>query len=215
MRHTRLTLLLVAVALATTAAQASAEDDDTRWYPNFQLGVNGMLNLGDMAGLTVTAGGMHVDAELRVSPSILVSVDYEVLAGSASDTDLDMSLGLTQQRYGAKIRHPILGFGSEKLHGDYFVLAGFGRERTSWNEGGVLTRNYVVTGFGTTLTFSRPRDGEDKKWMIGSFGLRAVVSRAPDPGKVPAGCEGPCDSLTKTAPYDTTLMLEIGMRFGL
>lgn len=216
MRHTRLTVLLAAIALSSSVAMASADDDDTRWYPNVQVGLNGLVNIGDMAGMGVFGGGVHADAELRVTSSILLSVDYDLLAGSATDSDMDISLGLTQQRYGAKIRHPILGFGDEKLHGDYYVLAGVGRERTSWHDGGVLTRNYVVTGLGTTLTFARPRgNNRHTKWMIGNFALRAIVARAPDPGKVPAGCEGPCDILTKTAPYDTTLMLEIGMRFGL
>ena len=215
MRHTGLTIFFTALALFETPLSASADDPEPRWYPDYQLGIGGLMNLGDMAGLAMFGGGFHADAELRVTPSLLVSLDYELLAGSGSDEDLEISLGMTQQRYGAKIRHPILGFGDEKLHGDYFVVAGGGRERTSWNEGGTLTRDYVVFGFGTSLTFARPHKGSDQsKWMMGRFGLRALVARAPDPGKVPAGCEGPCDSLTKTAPYDTTLILDLSLHFG-
>jgi len=206
--------LLILALLVSLPASAAADDADERWYPTLQLGAGASMNVGSVAGLSRFGGEIELEGELRVSDGVLLSVDYALGSGSATDVDRDLSLGMTAHRVSAKLRHPILGFGDEELHGDYHVLAGIGREQIRWNEGGRLGRTFGLVGFGCGLTFDRPGHGQAGRWMTGRFGLRAQVARGPDPGKRPFACDGPCDTETKVRPYDLTLVLGISGHWG-
>jgi len=206
--------LLVVAGLGGAGAARADEPPDSAWYPRVTAGAGVGFWLGDVAGLVPSGPSAHVEGELRVTPALFVSASYDLASTTAHDEALRAPLGAVIQQGAVAVRHPVFSFGSDPaaLGGDMFVIGGMGREWLRWDGGARLQRSNLSMGMGGTVIL--PRHDRSSRFVLIRYDFRFLVARAPDPGKLPLACDGPCDRLTKTAPYDHTMLLEITGHFG-
>lgn len=163
--------------------------------------------LGDVAGLTPTGADLHVQAGIDATPRLFVGLGLDLARIGDDDEMLLEPVDGNVQVGSLFVRHPLMSFGGGEIGfgGDMVVDAGVGREWTRWDGGGALERSVVTLGLGGSVIFDH---------HAVRYGFRFLIARAPDPGKIPAACDGPCEVLTRTRPYDKTMVMELSWHFG-
>jgi hypothetical protein len=195
-------LPLAALAVCAAARPAAADDVDV------EGGVSIGYWIGDVAGLAPTGADLHLQAGVGVTPRLFIGAGLDLARIGDDDEMLLAPVEGNVQLASVFVRHPLMSFhgGAEApFGGDLHVIAGAGHEWTRWDGGGRLGREVVTLGMGGSMVFTHHAI---------RYGFRFLVARAPDPGKVPAACDGPCEELTRTRPYDRTLVMELGWHFG-
>ena len=200
--------LVIACLLAATPAHAEPD-----YYPRLSGGAGIGWFLGDVGVLHPSGATFELAGEASLTSSISLRATYEHARLFARDDILTSHLRASLDGVAALVRHPIFGFGDKTIPfgGDMFVLAGVEYERFAFEGGGLLARYEAVVGMGGTVVIS---DANRRPYQMIEYGLRMMFSRAPDPGKLPFGCDGPCDKPTKTAPYDHTIDMDLAWLFG-
>jgi hypothetical protein len=191
-------LLLIALATCALARPAAA---------GVQGGVGLGFWLGDVAGLAPTGADLRLEGGADATPRLFVGLGLDLARIGADDEMLIEPIDGTVTLASLFVRHPLMRFGSDEVpfRGEMFVTAGAGREHTRWDDGGEVVRGVVAIGVGGSTIFDHNAI---------RYGVRILVARAPDPGKVPAACDGPCEVLTRTRPYDRTVVMELAWHFG-
>jgi len=202
--------LAYALLLLTSVANAEEPVPADAWEPRLSAGVGIGYRAGDLAILETTGGTAGGQVEVKVRPALFIDATYDHARGTARDEMRARDLGITTHAIGLAVRNPLMSFGDKprELGGEMFVTAGLAREWVRWDGGG-LARNALMVGLGSTLI--APHERVHRQVRVG---LRVLFARAPDPGKRPAGCDGPCDTPTKTAPYDVSLVMEVSCHVG-
>lgn len=169
--------------------------------------------LGDVGVLHPSGGTVELTGELTLTSSLFLRAMVEHAGLTARDDILTRPLHATLDGASAILRHAIFGFGEKDfpVSGDMFVLAGVEYERIRFDGEAPLLRYEVVIGMGGAVVVD---DKHKKPYQLIAYGLRWMFSRAPDPGTLPLGCDGPCSMPTKTAPYDHTIVMELSWQFG-
>jgi len=186
---------------------------EEQWYPRISAGAGIGYFLGKVGVLHPTGATVELTGELTLTPSLFLRLGYEHAWLTARDEILTSHVGANLDGTSAIIRHAIFGFGEKDvpISGDMFVLAGVEYERIAFDGAKPLRRYEAVIGFGGAVVIA---DKRKRPYQLIEYGLRMMFSRAPDPGKLPFGCDGPCDMPTKTAPYDHTMVMEVSWQFG-
>jgi hypothetical protein len=195
-------LLLAALAVSAGVRPAAAGEHDV------EAGIGVGYWIGDVAGLAPQGADLHLQAGIEATPRLFVGLGLDLARIGDDDEMLLAPVEGNLQLASLFVRHPLMSFqgGREApFGGDMHVIAGVGHEWTRWDGGGRLGREVVTIGMGGSVLFTHHAI---------RYGFRFLVSRAPDPGKVPAACDGPCEELTRTRPYDRTIVMELGWHFG-
>jgi len=196
--------------MMTSVANAEEAVPDDAWEPRLSAGVGLGYRTGDLAILKPAGGTASGQVELKVRPALFIDASYDHARGTARDELRARDLGITTHTIGLAVRNPLMSFGAKprELGGEMFATAGLAREWVRWDGGG-LARNALMLGVGSTLI--APHERVHRQLRVG---FRMLFARAPDPGKRPAGCDGPCDTPTKTAPYDVSFVMEVSCHVG-
>ncbi|HTM20777.1 MAG TPA: hypothetical protein VL172_09725 [Kofleriaceae bacterium] len=212
MRWNLLGLILVLARPGLAAAEETAEP--LAFYPRASIGVGCGLWLGDVAGLTPSGAAARVEGDWQVAPGLFVNGGWDLASVHDDDDTLAAPVAATVNHGSLGLRHAVFSFGAgpTALGGDLFVRAALGREWTRWERGGKLARTTLSLGLGGTIVL--PRHDRSRPFALIRYGMRFLFARAPDPGKVPLTCDAPCEELTRTRPYDKSMLLEIGGSFG-
>jgi hypothetical protein len=202
----RVALLLLVPAIAHAETKPTLD----AWYPRVSAGAGIGYRVGDVALLTPTGPDLMLQAELKVRPLLFLDATFDYAPGTASNDFLAQDVDIESASAQLAVRDILMSFGDrpENFAGDMFVTGGFAREWLGWDGGGTA-RNLVMLGFGVTALL--PHEHVDQHLR---FGFRLLFGRAPDPGKRPAGCDGPCDMPTKTEPYDLSMVMEVSCHIG-
>jgi hypothetical protein len=183
------------------------------WYPRIAIGGGIGFMTGDVGALSPTGPDVLVHGELRLTTLSFVRVTLEHAWLTARDDILVRPLGAELDAAQLAIRHAIMSFGGRPLRfgGDLSVQGGISRQRIAWDDGDTLYRTQAVLGFGGAIMLY---DRAFRPGHVIAYSMRFLVGPAPDPGKLPAGCDGPCDMPTKTAPFDKSFVMELSWYFG-
>jgi hypothetical protein len=207
-------LLVAGVVCASAPARAEELIPERDWYPKLTLGAGFGMFLGDAGALTPGGASVQLSGEVRVASLTFVRATIERAWLTAQDEILVEPLGAKATNYSLLVRHVLMSLGnkSARFGGDMFVMAGAAREHLRWDGGGeTLERTQAVLGFGTSVIIYNKAF---KPRSIISYQGRFQMSRSVDPGKLPFGCDGPCDAMTRTQPFDKTIMVEITWAYG-
>jgi hypothetical protein len=208
--------IVVAIALAgASSARAENAKPEPPWYPRISIGGGLGLWIGDVGVLTPTGATLQLAGDVEITRMLHVRATVEHAFLTARDEILTAPLHVGIDGVALAVVHPLFGFDPTDIRvgGDMHVLAGVEYERITFAGTAPIRRYEAVVGFGGSIvvfdkqTHTRPSQQID-------YGVRMMFGRAPDPGKLPAGCDGPCDMATKTAPYDHTVIMELGWRYG-
>lgn len=98
---------------------------------------------------------------------------------------------------------------------DFWIEAGGGRQRVSWEQGGTLTRNDLTLGLGMHIDATIEQDGNSPSHLGPFFALRFNLARAPSlaDDSMPT-CGGPCDTATTPSSNDISVFFHAGMYWG-
>ncbi len=216
MRPPGLIPILVLPLLAATAPAARADEPARleEFYPRLSGGVGFAGWMGDVAGLSPSGVAARIEGDWQARPGLFVNAAGELARVSDDDDRLVAPVAGRASHLSLGVRHSLFSFAASptSLGGDMFVTAAAGREWLRWDRGGKLQRNTVSLGFGATVVL--PRRDRDRPFAMIRYGMRLLFARAPDPGKVPYACDGPCEELTRTRPYDKTILLELSGHVG-
>lgn len=187
--------LAIALVLTATSASASAE-------PWLAVGAGGGGRFGKVDSVQLSGGDVGVVASVQLADAVSVVAGYERAWISGIDHPARGKSDIAT----IALHDVIFGFDGAPetvLAGDLFVEAGVGREATTWAGGEHLDRGLVALAIGGTVRIAR------HPWQAIRYGARFDIMHEPDPGKVPALCDGPCDQATKTAPFGVSTTMEV------
>ena len=194
-----------ALLLVATSARADV-------YPRATAGIAIAERLGDVGMLHPTGAAIGFEADLQVAPLTFAQVGSSYSQSTAHDAFLDRPLDAHITTVRLVLRHTLVGVApSDWFASDMFLIGGYAHESIEWDGGPTLHRSGLVAGLGGSLVL-RPHDGSI--YQVISYGFDVTFARAPDPGKAPVGCSGPCDQSTKLRPYDATLVMELSWHIG-
>jgi hypothetical protein len=212
-----LSFLVVALsagqAMATPYIATEAEPEKPKVRRNqATIGMHvGGSDIGDVSGPGV---GLHTTFGRRFGTLTLLG-EYSYLSVGESAYDVQHRRG-NMSRLGLTARYSVLTTGeSEKssLGADVWVEAGGGRHRVAWHEGGTLTRNDVVLGFGVQMNVKLNRKSPKPRHFGPYFAFRAHMARAPESDE-PAVCGGPCDNASAPSRNDVSIFFNVGLHWG-
>lgn len=212
----RLATLVAALVLTTATASADDEDENPFDKPRTTLGFGflaGSYRVGPVAGPGI---GLHVDLGRQMGP-LLVYGEYNMLSVGESSMQVDDPLRGFLHRLGLNARYNLIQFGGGTrfpVQGAFWLEAGIGRQIVRWNEGGRLTRDDLGLGFGVQSDFRLNRDRPNSRYLGFYYAFRTTISEAPVDPMAPMTCDGPCDEPTGPAPYDLSLLFNVGVSFG-
>lgn len=209
MRTTTWLAWTAGLVLAARAARAAPGDE--AWEPRVSGGVGLGYRFGELAELALGGASVAAQLELRVRPGLFVGVLGERTTGTARGEGAGArDVALSIHTAGLAVRTALMSFGDKPttLGGEMFATGGIAREYLGWDGGG-MERDALWVGAGTTLVLPHRRVHRHLR-----VAFRMAFARAPEPAKRPAGCDGPCDTPTSTAPYDTSLVMEVSCHLG-
>jgi hypothetical protein len=203
---------LVCAAVAG-ARPAAADPSDAAFYPRLSAGAGIGDRIGDVVDVHPSGLDLHTEVAARLTPEVHALATWDGAWVTTHEPMLLAQLSGFVSAPALGLRDVLMSFGQSPttLGGDLVVEAVVGREHTRWDGGGALTRTFF--GFGVGGSIALPRRDAAMFQRI-RYGFRMDVARAPDAGKVPFACDGPCDQLTQTRPYDLTMTLEISWLLG-
>jgi hypothetical protein len=174
--------------------------------PRVSMGVGGGGRFGNVDDVHFQGGDLHGELEVRFAGATSAVLVGDLAGASAIDTMVPVRG--TAEVAALTVRDTLMGFGEpHHLGGDMFFDLGGGRERIGWSNGSALTRDFVSFGIGGSVVL--PHGTHRIR-----YGFRIDLARAPDPGKLPPTCDGPCDQPTKTRPYDASILMEVTWNVG-
>lgn len=206
-------LIVATIAFSATTARAEELIPERDWYPRVTVGVGAGGYLGDVAALHPSGTTLMLNGEVRVSSLTFLRATLEHAWLEAKDKILVAPIKAEVDAYSLVVRHALFSFGAKgvRIGGDLYVTGGINREHLHWDAGERLRRTQAVMGFGgSVVIYNRSY----KPHSIITYGMRVNISRAPDAGKLPFGCDGPCDMATKTKPFDHSMIMEIAWHYG-
>ena len=171
----------------------------------------GGSDIGDVSG-----PGVGLNATLgRRFGSLTLLGEYGYLSVGESAYSSEARRG-NMSRLGLTARYSVLTTGEGErstIGADFWVEAGGGRHRVAWHEGGTLTRNDVVLGFGVQMNVKLNKNSPKPRYFGPYFAFRAHMARAPESG-APVVCGGPCDNATAPSRNDVSIFFNVGMHWG-
>ncbi len=196
------------VLLTAPAAHAEKVPLDA-WYPQLTAGVGIGYRAGDLAILSPQGADLALELGIKLRPQLFVDATVDYAPATARNDFLVDDVAVTTTSAQLALRQALMSFGDVPRHiaGDMFVTGGVAREWIAWDGGG-MQRTALVLGGGTTLILPSTIARQIRA------GFRMQLARAPDPGKRPAGCDGPCDTPTATTPYDMSIVMEVSCHLG-
>ncbi len=221
MRKTALFLVLVGLSLASPASATpymatSGEADAKPKFRKNELHIGmlaGGVDIGDVNGGGI---GLGINAGLRFGDLMLLGQFDYLSVGESEYMNADARRG-SQTRLGLAARYSVLDTGHSRhnpLGVNFWLEAGGGRQRVSWNGGGTLTRNDMVLGFGLQLNIKLKRNGKPPRYLGPFFAFRTNIARAPEAGDSIATCQGPCDTATGPSRNDLSFFGNFGLHWG-
>jgi hypothetical protein len=202
----RLLLLLLPVV-----AQAETTPDPDAWYPRLAAGAGIGYRVADLGILKGGGAAASVQLSVKIRPAVFVDAHYDYAKAGMTDEEMRIDeVGVRTHTVGVAVRNPLMSFGAKPrgFGGDMSVSGGLAREWIRWPGGG-MQRNALMLGAGSTIIV--PSEASHRQVRVG---FRLAFARAPDPGKRMPGCDGPCDTPTKTAPYDLSFVMEVSCHVG-
>jgi hypothetical protein len=160
--------------------------------------------------------GLHLNIGRRFGDLVVLG-EYDYLSvGETGSTG-------TMSRFGAVARYSLLRtkrdfdrpHKNSPVSGDYWLEAGAGLERLTWDSGGTLTRPDLVLGFGLQLDAVLGRKSDKPRYFGPYVSFRTIVARAPDSvTSAPATCASVCDTMTAPSQNDVSMFFHFGVNWG-
>lgn len=221
---TSLSLGAAALVVASLVAPAIARADyydyggssgkDSWEKTRFEGAVGGLVGGQSVGWVHGTAGGLHLDAGLRLDRLYLYG-EYDFMSVGQDSYDVDEPVRGFMHRGGVSARYSVATVGGKRdipVRGDFWIEAGLGDQVINWHEGGRLHRPDVSMGLGGQASF---RLGRDKPKFLGFYyALKVTVADAPPRKDNQPTCAGPCDYPTPPSPYDVGIFFNFGVPFG-
>lgn len=223
-----LTLLAAVAVPAATSADARAEAVPVSYYAadpppkpkdpwtsaRFEGAVGALVGGQRVGYVDGTAGGLHLDAGLRLD-RLYAYAEYDFLSVGENAYDTPAPIRGFMHRLGVSARYSVAAFGGRRdvpVRGDVWLEAGLGRQLVQWHEGGRLARNDLSFGLGAQATF---KIGRERPRYVGVYyAVKAFVAEAPERKDDEPMCAGPCDVATGPSPYDFGIYFNFGVPFG-
>lgn len=213
--------LATGLALASSPAQANptlavdvAPDPDRRT----EIDVGMLVGGSDIGEQQRSTYGLHVNLGQRFGDFALLG-EYNYLAIGKPSSESRGSMN----RFGLVARYSLLRTSSKiephgkrgPVSGDYWLEAGAGIERLSWDAGGTLTRPDIILGFGWQLNAVIGRKSDTPRYYGPYIAFRAKLARAPESDdRMPVTCGGPCDTQTGPSSNDVSMFFHFGFNWS-
>ena len=209
-----LSLPSIAGATPNIAVDAEPQEHESRT----ELDIGFLVGGEDVGPQRRFARGLQINIGRRFGDlALLAEYNYLRLGESGGGSRGSLS------RAGVIARYSLLRTGSDRdsrgrrglLSGDFWVEAGAGMQRISWDAGGRLHRPDGILGFGWQLNGVIGRNDNKPRYYGPYVAFRAHFTRAPAWGdEVMATCGGPCDRATKPSRNDVGLFFHMGVNWG-
>ena len=211
-----LALAALATAAHATPAIATGLEPEPSYESRTEVDLGMLIGGSDIADDQRQTLGLHLNLGRRFGDLALLA-EYDYLSvGKASSANQG-----TLNRAGLVARYSLLrtqnkpGNRPGPLSGDYWVEAGAGMQRLSWDAGGTLTRPDIALGFGWQFNGVIGRKSPKPRYFGPYVAFRTHISRSPDTGSdTMTTCGGPCNRQTAPPRNDVSMFLHVGINWG-
>lgn len=193
----------------------AADAEEPRYDDRTEVDLGMLAGGSDIGPDKRSTFGLHMGIGRRFGDLVLLG-EYSYLAIGKPDSQ---SRG-AMNRLGVVARYSLLrtkgGPGARSaVSGDYWLEAGAGMQRVTWDAGGTLERPDLVLGFGWQLDAVIGRRTRKPRYFGPYVAFRASLSRAPESTMelVPT-CAGPCDTETTPSQNDVSMFFHFGLNWG-
>jgi hypothetical protein len=206
-------------AARATPTIATSQEPPEPMDRRTEINLGMLLGGSDVGQSSRGTFGIQVDIGRRFGDLVLLG-EYGYLSvgeGGGSSPGSLSRLGVTARYSLLRTSGAPNRYGRRKpVSGDYWMEAGAGMQRITWDTGGVLTRPDLVLGFGWQLDVVLGRRSAHPRYYGPYVAFRANLSRAPDStvADLPATCGGPCDTATRPSQNDVGLFFHFGVNWG-
>jgi hypothetical protein len=211
------------IATALVAASSVAAADELHWQVEPSMRIGSVRLDGDSVGQV--GGSIDIGARVHRLAFVLELAEMNVSATSGQLVAAERGMvpidtpgsGGTMDRVGGAVRwyfahHP--GNSHDPI-ADAWVQAGIGRELFTWDIGGYLGRTDVAFEIGGDIGMVSDAWHEDRRgwWGAMALSLEIIYARRVD-GVQPVSCGGPCDTPSRPAGYDRSIIGAMTIPFG-
>lgn len=207
-------LILLSTAPARAQTPAIATEAPPREPGRTEIDLGYLIGGGDIGEARWFVRGLHGNIGRRFGDLVLLAEGDYLTVGHGSPG--------TMSRVGAVARYSLLRTSAARepgdklspISGDFWVEAGGGWERISWEVGGRLSRPDLALGFGWQLDAVIGRGNARPRYYGPYVAFRALMARGPEPENAEPVCGGPCDTATVPSRNNIAMFVHFGVNWG-